>query len=100
MAKKKTLMDGYLTWINKGELQARLNDVQILVKTGSDDKTCLKRSARRQFSIAKAMWKEMKEHPFSFLEHKYFNVVTPVKICLTGIKAKIGVFYAILVCYY
>ena len=39
MAKKKSLMDAYLTWINKGELQARLNEVQILAKTGSDDKT-------------------------------------------------------------
>lgn len=27
---------------------------------------CLKRSAWRQFPIAKAMWKDMKEHPFRF----------------------------------
>ncbi len=29
---------------------------------------CLKRSAWRQFPIAKAMWKDMKEHPFKFPE--------------------------------
>lgn len=39
MAKKKSLMDAYLTWINKGQLQAKLNEVQILAKTGSDEKT-------------------------------------------------------------
>lgn len=29
---------------------------------------CLKRSAWRQFPIAKAVWKDMKEHPFKFPE--------------------------------
>ena len=56
MAKKKTQIDAYLTWINKGELTAKLNEVQILAKTGSDDK-----AISEWLQITVKEYKELKE---------------------------------------
>ena len=38
MGKKKTTADAYLTWIQSGKISAKLNEVQILAKTGSNAK--------------------------------------------------------------
>ena len=35
---KKSRTDAYLTWVTQGKLASKLNEVQILAKTGSEEK--------------------------------------------------------------